>query len=481
MWTFSVWAPRAHKLAVRIGAVDYPMTRGEGDWWFADVAEATAGTDYFLVLDDGDPVPDPRSPWQPYGVHGASRTLDHQSFAWTDGAWQPPPLGAAILYELHVGTFTPEGTFRSAIERLDHLKQLGVTHVELMPVNEFSGDRGWGYDGVDLFAPHHSYGGPEGLKQFVNACHGQGMACVLDVVYNHLGPTGNYLSKFGPYFTDKYSTPWGEAVNLDSAGSVEVRRFFCDNAINWLRDYHFDGLRLDAVHALVDSSAIHFLEQLATEVDALEAALGRSKVLIAESDWNNPRVVESREAAGYGIDAQWSDDLHHALHAVLTRETIGYYEDFGEVDQIAKALRETFVYSGGYSKHRGRNHGRPAAGTPSHHFLGYSQTHDQVGNRATGERFSHLTSLGKTKIAAAIVLTSPFLPMLFQGEEFAASTPFQYFTHHEEEELGRAVSEGRRKEFAAFGWKPENVPDPQAPETFERSKLQWAEIDTPAS
>ncbi len=474
--TFSVWAPKAETLDLRIAGADHAMSKSESGWWHADVPDAGPGADYAYIVNGDSPVPDPRSPWQPYGVHGPSRTVDHAAFPWTDPTWQPAPLSAAIVYELHIGTFTQEGTFESAIGRLDYLKDLGITHVELMPVNEFSGDWGWGYDGVDLYAPHHVYGGPDDLKRLVDACHAKGLAVLLDVVYNHLGPAGNYLSRFGPYFTDRYCTPWGEAINLDGPDSLEVRRFFFDNALMWLRDYHFDGLRLDAVHALLDTSALHFLEELAAQVRRLESALGRRKVLIAESDLNDPRLVRSPESGGYGLDAQWSDDLHHALHAVLTGETIGYYEDFGEMQQISKALTNTFVYDGVYSRHRRRVHGRPPENVSSHRFLGYLQTHDQVGNRARGERIAQLTSWGRAKIGAALYLLSPFIPMLFQGEEFGASTPFQYFTHHEEESLAKAVSEGRKREFAAFGWKPEDVPDPQDPETFRRSKLNWPEL-----
>ncbi|MBV8551537.1 MAG: malto-oligosyltrehalose trehalohydrolase [Acidobacteriaceae bacterium] len=477
MHTFEVWAPRAHTVAVNIGGESRAL-KGSGEgWWKGDIEPALPGTDYFFVVDDGEPIPDPRSRFQPRGVHGPSQIIDHTSFRWSDALWQAKPLSSAVIYELHIGTFTPAGTFQGAMERLDHLVDLGITHVEIMPVNEFSGDWGWGYDGANLYAPHHSYGTPGDLKAFVNACHANGLAVLLDVVYNHLGPVGNYLNQFGPYFTEAYSTPWGWAVNLDQRGSREVRRFFIDNALMWLRDYHFDGLRLDAVHAFYDDSALHFLEQLAEEVETLAAQLGRHLVLIAESDLNDPRIVSSRESGGFGIDAQWSDDFHHALHAVLTGENEGYYEDFGRLEQLAKALREAFVYNGIYSSHRGRIHGRPVLGLSGHRFLGYSQTHDQVGNRAQGERLCHLVGSGRAKIAAALVLTSPFVPMLFQGEEFAASTPFQYFTHHEDVELGRKVSEGRRNEFRAFGWNPEDVPDPQDPQTFQRSKLRWDELN----
>jgi maltooligosyltrehalose trehalohydrolase len=327
-----------------------------------------------------------------------------------------------------------------------------------------------------LYAPHQAYGGPDGLKRLVNVGHEKGLAVLLDVVYNHLGPDGNYLGQYGPYFTDRYATPWGWAVNFDGPGSQEVRRFFIDNALMWLRDYHFDGLRLDAVHAIVDASAIHFLEELAVEVEALAAHLGRRLALIPESDLNDPRLIRPPEIGGYGLDAQWSDDFHHALHTVLTGEQDGYYLDFGSLADLATALTQAFVYDGRYSRFRERRHGRPTAGLSGHRFLGYQQNHDQVGNRAQGERSSRLLSPERLKIGAALVLTAPFTPMLFQGEEWGASTPFQYFTDHQDPELGQAVSKGRREEFAAFGWDPEEVPDPQAVETFERSKLDWSEL-----
>ncbi len=477
MHTFEVWAPLARNVAVRIADASHPMQPSEGGWWKAGVAGAGPGTEYKFSIDGGDPIPDPRSPWQPYGVTGSSRILDHSAFNWTDRNWQPRPLSSAIVYELHIGAFTPEGTFRSAISRLDYLASLGVTHLELMPVNEFSGSWGWGYDGVDLYAPHHAYGTPDDLKALVDACHAKGLAVLLDVVYNHFGPVGNYLEKFGPYLTEAYKTPWGPAVNLDHKDSHEVRRFFSDNALMWLRDYHFDGLRLDAVHAFTDRSAIHFLEFLAAEVDSLAAQVARHLVLIAESDLNDPRVVTSRGAGGYGVDAQWSDDFHHALHGVLTGEQKGYYEDFGSMAQLAKAFQHGYVYDGIYSPHRGRLHGRPVNGLSGHHFLAFAQNHDQIGNRAQGERLAHLVSLGRQKMAAALVLTSPFVPMLFQGEEFGASSPFQYFSQHEDSEMGQKVSEGRKNEFSAFGWPADEVPDPQDPATFQRSKLNWEEID----
>ncbi len=477
MTVLSVWAPRAGRVEVEVGGSRQAMSPGERGWWWAEVPDPQV--DYAFALDGGPSLPDPRSAWQPFGVHAPSRTLDHSSYCWEDGSWKAGPLSSAVVYELHVGTFTEEGTFEAATKRLDHLVDLGITHLELMPVNEFSGIRGWGYDGVDLFAPHHAYGGPEGLKRLVDACHRAGLAVIMDVVYNHLGPEGNYLGRFGPYFTNRYHTPWGAAINLDGPGSDEVRRFLCDNALMWLRDYHLDGLRIDAVHAIFDMSAVHFLEQLADEVRKLEARLGRHLVVIAESDLNDPRLVRPPEAGGYGLDAQWSDDFHHALWTVLTGEQDGYYADFGSLGQLAKSLRNAYVYEGQRSVFRERRHGRPPGGVPGERFLGYLQNHDQVGNRACGERSSEVMSRGRLEVGAALVLTAPFVPMLFQGEEWGASTPFLYFSGHEDPELGEAVRRGRREEFAGFGWDPQAVPDPQDPDTYRRAKLDWGELGRP--
>jgi len=480
MAPYRVWAPLADRASVKASGEVFPMERDgkiEG-WWSAPGRIARPGEDYTFSIDGGPDLPDPRSGWQPHGVHGPSRIVDHGRFRWSDGEFQARPFSSALVYELHVGTFTQEGTFDSAIPRLDHIKALGVTHVELMPVADFPGRFGWGYDGVSLFAPRHAYGGPDGLKRLVDACHARGLGVILDVVYNHLGPAGNYLPKFGPYFTDRHHTPWGDALNFDGPYSDEVRRYFCDNALMWLRDYHFDGLRLDAVHAIVDTAAVTFLEQLATEVDVLKAHLGRHLVLIAESDLNDPRIVRPWEIGGFGIDAQWSDDFHHALHSVITGERNGYYSDFGSMKDLATAFETSYVYTGRRSKFRLRRHGRPPIGLTGHHFLGYVQNHDQLGNRAQGDRLCHLTTKDRAKVAAAMVLTAPFVPMLFQGEEFAATSPFQYFADFADDpDLARAVSEGRRKEFGQFGWKPEDVPEPGSPETFERSKLHWDELD----
>jgi len=480
MHKFTVWAPDLNKMAVKIGDALYPMSGpDQSGWWSASVDAADNGTDYAFVLnDDATPYPDPRGLWQAHGVHGPSRVYDHAAFEWNDERWQGPPLSGAVLYEMHVGTFTAAGTFDAAIERLDYLFELGITHIELMPVVGFPGKFGWGYDGVALFAVNNLYGGPNGLKRFVDACHSRGLAVLLDVVYNHFGPVGNYTTKFGPYLTHRHNTPWGDAVNFEEAGSDEVRRFFCDNALMWMRDYHVDGLRLDAVHEFMDRSAIHFMEQLSAEVEILSSTLERKLVLIAESDLNDPKVVKPREAGGYGMDAQWSDDFHHALFTILNIDVEGkaYYTDFGSLEKLAKSLTSMFVYDGVYSRYRRHTHGRPVYGLSAHHFVGFIQNHDQVGNRATGDRLEHIIGIPRAKVAAGIVLMSPMIPLLFQGEEFAASTPFQYFADHDDPAMATAVREGRKREFAAFGWKADEIPDPDKAETFERSKLKWNEI-----
>ena len=473
MTTTRVWAPRPETVEVEVDGVRHPM-RPEGDgWWSCEAVRP--GSDYAFVLDGGPPRPDPRSPWQPRGVHGPSRAVDHGAFGWTDELWRGVRLEGSVLYELHVGTFTPEGTFDAAVQRLDHLVDLGVDAVELLPCNAFAGRWGWGYDGVAWYAVHDPYGGPEGLKRFVDACHARGIGVVMDVVYNHLGPAGNYLPEFGPYLTDAHTTPWGSAVNLDRPGSDEVRRYILDNALMWLRDYHVDGLRLDAVHALVDERATHLLEELSVEVEALGAQLRKPLFLIAESDLNDPKVVTSREAGGWGLDGQWADDVHHALHANLTGETAGYYGDFANLPALAKVLSSVFLHDGSWSSFRSRAHGRPVPATvPGHRFVVYLQDHDQVGNRATGDRISETLSPGLLKVGAALVLTSPYTPMLWMGEEWGARTPWRFFSDHEGE-LGEAVRQGRRAEFASHGWATDDVPDPQAEFTFLSSKLDWSE------
>jgi maltooligosyltrehalose trehalohydrolase len=481
MHRFKIWAPLARTMSVQVDGDALPMEGPDPrGWWRLNPRTARPGSNYgFLIDDDPKAYPDPRSQSQPNGVHGLSRVYDQAAFEWSQVSFQPRPLASAAIYELHIGTFTPEGTLDAAIGKLDYLAELGITHVELLPVAAFAGDRGWGYDGVALFAVHEVYGGPDALKRFVDAAHRKGLAVLLDVVYNHFGPVGNYTGKYAPYLIDTHHTAWGGAVNLEGAGSLEVRRFFCDNALMWLRDFHIDGLRLDAVHALIDRSAIHFLEQLSVEVEKLGAASGRKLVLIAESDLNDPAMVTPRIAGGLGMDAQWSDDFHHALFTVLNPgPSEGYYADFGQLAQLAKALQKTFVYDGIYSQFRERAHGRPTGNLSQHKFLGYIQNHDQIGNRAVGDRIAEIVGLARAKIAAALVLLGPFVPMIFQGDEWASTSPFQYFADHEDPEMAKLVSEGRQKEFAAFGWNPKSIPDPENRETFQRSKLNWDEVDS---
>ncbi|HEU5340670.1 malto-oligosyltrehalose trehalohydrolase [Edaphobacter sp.] len=479
MHEFRVWAPGARKLSVKVGDVLSPMNGpDEHGWWSARVDAAHPGADYAFVLNDNAVAfPDPRSAWQPSGVHGPSRLYDHSAFRWNDGGWKAPPLARAVIYELHIGTFTAEGTFDAAIDRLDYLAELGITHLELMPLAEFPGRFGWGYDGAALFAVAQKYGGPDSLKRLVDACHHRGLAVLLDVVYNHFGPVGSYATSFAPYLTKTHNTPWGDAVNFEGAGSDEVRRFFCDNALMWLRDYHLDGLRLDAVHAFVDRSSVHFMEQLSTVVESFALASGRRLVVIAESDLNDPRFVTPLESGGYGMDAQWNDDFHHALFTVLNPNghEKGYYADFGSLAMLAKSLTKMFVYDGVYSRYRSHSHGRPVKRLSAHSFIGFIQNHDQVGNRAIGDRLASIVGIGRAKVAAGVVMTSPAIPLIFQGEEFAASTPFQYFADHDEPGMAKAVSEGRKREFAAFGWDPAAIPEPGSTDTFSRSKLHWSE------
>jgi len=474
---FRVWAPEAVRAEADISGHRHPMTAGaRPGWWQAEVTAAANGTDYAFRLDGGEPLADPRSPWQPYGINGVSRTYDHSAFAWTDRGWRGGPLHGSVIYELHIGTFTPEGTLDAAIGRLGHLTDLGVDTVELMPVAAFPGEHGWGYDGIHLWAVHEPYGGPDALKRFVDACHARRVAVLLDVVYNHVG-IGNRLADFGPYFTDAHVTPWGPAVNLDQPGSDEVRGFLIGNALMWLRDYHLDGLRLDAVHAFEDHRALHILEELAVEVQGLGTLLNRELVLIAESDLNDPRLVSSREAGGFGLAAQWSDDFHHAVHAAITAERQGYYGDFGSMGALVKTLTRVFFHDGNYSSFRGRSHGRPVdlLRIPSFRFLGYLQDHDQVGNRATGDRISSGLSADLVKVGAGLVLAAPFTPMLFMGEEYGEEAPFQFFTDHIEKKVAEATREGRRKEFEAFVEFAGEVPDPQDVATFRRSKLTRVE------
>lgn len=478
MTDFAVWAPNPAVVGLDIDGVTYPMTKADGGWWQTSV-EAPPDARYgYLIDDDPQVLPDPRSACQPDGVHARSALWDAAGPTWTDDDWAGRKVEGAVIYELHIGTFTAAGTFDSAIEKLDHLVDLGVDFVELMPVNAFSGTHGWGYDGVLWYAVHEPYGGPDGLARFVDACHGRGLGVLIDAVFNHLGPSGNYLPRFGPYLSEARN-PWGNAINIDGADSDEVRRYIIDCALRWMRVFHADGLRLDAVHALVDTTAIHILEELAAETDALAAQLGRPLALIAESDRNDPRTISRREDGGYGITAQWDDDIHHAIHTAVSGERQGYYADFGSLGTLATTLRHGFFHAGTYSSFRRRRHGRPlpVSQIPATRLLAYTCTHDQIGNRALGDRPSQNLTAGQLAVKAALVLVSPYTAMLFMGEEWGALTPFQFFTSHEDPQVARATAEGRKAEFAEHGWDAEEIPDPQDPETFQRSKLDWEEVD----
>jgi len=477
---FSVWAPRADSVHVRICSGGAPGDHALGAVNDRGVREATvpgvgADADYMILI-DGRPLPDPASRWQPYGVHGPSRVVDPARFAWTDAGWRGVSMDELAIYELHVGTFTPDGTFDAIVPRLSELKALGITAIELMPVAQFPGDRNWGYDGVGLYAVQNTYGGPYELQKLVDAAHAAGLGVILDVVYNHVGPEGNYLDAFGPYFTEKYKTPWGRALNYDDAYSDEVRRFIVENARYWVTEYHVDGLRLDAVHGIFDFSARHLLEEITGAVYEAAALLGKTAVVIGESDLNDARLVRPPEEHGLGLDAQWSDDFHHAVHAAITGERNGYYVDFGPVACIADALREPFVYQGQYSVYRRRRHGRSSIGVPRQRFVVAIQNHDQVGNRAHGDRLSTLLAPDQLRLAAALLLLSPYVPLIFMGEEYGETTPFQYFISHGDPSLADSVRSGRLDEFAAFGWT--EVPDPSDPSTFEGSKIDWSKAAT---
>jgi maltooligosyltrehalose trehalohydrolase len=479
---FTVWAPAASRVMLHLPGLDRrePMLRSDGGaegWWRVAVPEAGHGTDYAFAVDGGDPRPDPRSPWQPDGVHAPSRVFDAGRFTWSDAGWPGRPALGSVFYELHLGTFTPEGTLDAAIGRLGHLVDLGVDMVELMPVAAFPGTRGWGYDGVDLYAVHQAYGGPEALQRFVDAAHAAGLGVCLDCVYNHLGPDGNYLGEFGPYFTEQHQTPWGAAVNLDDDGSTGVRRWIIDNAVRWFTDFHLDCLRLDAVHALVDDSPVHVLVELSDEVAELSTALGRPLSLVAESDLNDAVMIEPTAEGGRGMTAQWDDDVHHALHTWLTGERQGYYSDFGTTSVLAQVLTKAFRHAGDYSSFRGRHWGKPIdpAKHAGHRFVVALQNHDQIGNRATGDRITASIGAGRLAAGAALILTSAYTPMLFMGEEWGATTPWQFFTSYENPELAEAVRKGRRSEFAGHGWDEKDVPDPQDAATRDRSVLDWDE------
>ncbi|MBO0676387.1 malto-oligosyltrehalose trehalohydrolase [Mycolicibacterium sp. S2-37] len=474
---FAVWAPRPERVQLDVEGTLYPMTRGEDDWWRAEV-DAAADARYGFVLDDDPKVlPDPRSARQPDGVHERSQLWTPDPDDWSDADWSGRSIEGRVIYELHTGTFTPDGTFDAAIDKLDHLVDLGVDFVELMPVNAFGGTHGWGYDGVLWYAVHEPYGGPDALVRLIDACHRRGLGVLIDAVFNHLGPSGNYLPKFGPYLSTG-SNPWGESINIADADADEVRRYIIDCALRWMRDFHADGLRLDAVHALVDTTAIHILEELSAETDALAAEVGRPLSLVAESDKNDPRLITPRDQGGYGMTAQWDDDIHHAIHAAVSGEQQGYYGDFGSVETLAQTLRHGYFHAGTYSSFRHRRHGRPldTATIPATRLLAYTLTHDQVGNRAIGDRPSQNLTIGQLAVKAALALGSPYTAMLFMGEEWASSSPFQFFSSHPEPDLARATAEGRKKEFADHGWDADQIPDPQDPETFLRSKLKWDEV-----
>jgi maltooligosyltrehalose trehalohydrolase len=472
---FIVWAPFVKQVSLKLLLPDerlIPMQKERFGYWKAELDDIKPGTLYYYYLEGERQRPDPASYYQPYGVHEASQVIDHSTFKWQDANWQGIRLSEMIIYELHVGTFTPEGTFDSIISRLDHLREDGINAIEIMPVAQFPGERNWGYDGVYPFAVQNSYGGPDGLKRLVNECHKKGIAVILDVVYNHLGPEGNYLWDFGPYFTDRYKTPWGKGINFDGPGSNEVRRFFIENALYWFKYYHIDALRLDAIHGIYDNSAKHFLLELAEKVEEFSNQEGRKFYLIAESDLNNSRIIRSKQMGGYGIDASWCDDFHHSIHTILTGEKYGYYIDFGKIKHLAKSLREGFVYSGQYSKFRKRNHGNSSADLPAERFVVFSQNHDQVGNRIFGERLSCLVSFEALKLAAGTVLLSPYVPLLFMGEEYGETSPFLYFISHSDQNLIEGVRKGRKEVFKLFKY-DKDPPDPQAVESFIQSRINW--------
>jgi maltooligosyltrehalose trehalohydrolase len=469
---FCVWAPAASSVEAVIAGPrerSVALLRSEDGYFSAEVENISSGSLYRYRLDGQKDRPDPASRFQPEGVHGPSAVLD-AAFEWEDGDWRGLPMHRYVIYELHVGTFTADGTFDAILPYLAELKELGVTAIELMPVAQFPGSRNWGYDGVCPFAVQNSYGGPAGLKRLVNACHKRGLAVVLDVVYNHLGPEGNYLAEFGPYFTDRYKTPWGLALNFDGPDSDHVRHYFTENAMYWITEFHIDALRLDAVHAILDYSPYPFLQQLADEVRRQASSRNREICLIPESAANDARLIRGHDQFGFGFHAQWNDDFHHALRTVLTQESAGYYADYGKFGQLTKAFREGFVYSGEYSPFRRRRHGISSKDIPAERFVVFSQNHDQVGNRMLGERLTQLVSFEELKLAAAAVILPPFVPLLFMGEEYGEQAPFQYFISHGDPVLIEAVRAGRREEFASFAWAGE-PPDPQDEETFLRAKL----------
>ncbi|MEW6534428.1 MAG: malto-oligosyltrehalose trehalohydrolase [Candidatus Auribacterota bacterium] len=472
--SFTVWAPKAEQVDVEFTAVNriVPLTYADLGYWRGVIGEVEPGSPYKYRLNQSCSLPDPASFYQQYGVHQPSVVVNHGGFHWADHKWANLPLESYIVYEIHVGTFTPEGTFDAVIDKLGYLSDLGINALQIMPVAQFPGNRNWGYDGTYPFAVQNSYGGPDGLKRLVNACHSYGIATALDVVYNHFGPEGNYSGMFGYYTTPKHHTPWGDAVNYDDEYSFAVRSFVIQNALYWFQEYHIDALRIDAIHGIFDMSAKHILEDLAEHTKTLSKDLDKPLYLIAESDLNDARVIREKAQGGYGIHAQWNDDFHHALHAVLTGEKTGYYADFGTIDNLVKAIREGFVYSWEYSVYRKRFFGSSSKDIPAQKFVAYIQNHDQTGNRHSGDRLSALVSYEALKLAAGALITSPFIPLLFMGEEYGEESPFLYFISHSDEHLINAVREGRKKDFKSFGWTTE-PPDPQSESAFEHSKLYW--------
>jgi maltooligosyltrehalose trehalohydrolase len=470
---FTVWAPRADIVELKLFTPHektIPMHHADRGYWQTEVERIEPGSTYMYLLNREVPRPDPVSNYQPEGVHRPSQVIDHASFTWRDDAWRGLDIADYVIYELHVGTFTSEGTFKAIIPKLDELHDLGITAIELMPVGQFPGDRNWGYDGAYPFAVQNSYGTPDDLKNLVNECHARGLAVIMDVIYNHIGPEGNYLRDFGPYFTDRYITPWGEAINFDGEQSDEVKKYFIDNALYWFEDFHFDALRLDAVHAIFDMTAKHFLRLLAERTEECSRRHKRKFYLIAESDLNDSRIIQSPELGGYGLDAQWSDDFHHSVHALCTGERSGYYKDFGTITQLVKSLREGYVYTGQYSAFRRRSHGNPSRAIPAERLIVCTQNHDQVGNRMLGERLTTLVDFERQKLIAGLLITSPYIPMLFMGEEYGENNPFLYFVSHTDPDLVAAVRSGRREEFTEFHESGE-APDPQDHSTFLKSKL----------
>lgn len=471
---FAVWAPFKENVEVVIkDGSSVPLVRDPNGYWEKVVSEVPPGSFYKFRLDGKEEYPDPASLSQPEGVHSWSRVIDFNSLSWNDSTWKGLPLSEMIIYELHIGTFTDAGTFEAVINKLDHLLELGINTIEVLPISQFPGARNWGYDGVYPYAAQFSYGGPQGLNKMIDACHKKGIAVIIDVVYNHTGPEGNYLAQFGPYFTEKYQTPWGAALNFDDKYSDEVRNFFLQSALMWLRDFHFDGLRLDAIHEIIDRGAKHLLKELSQEIDELQKETGKDYVMIAESDLNDTKIIKPYEKGGFGLEGQWVDDFHHSLHTLLTGEKEGYYADYGNIEQLAKSFRQAFVYDGVYSEFRKRTVGNSPAGLNFSRFVVCIQNHDQTGNRMLGERISKLVSFEGQKLAAGLMLSSPFVPMLFMGEEFSEERPFQYFVSHGDPELVKAVQEGRKREFEYFFSRKGDFPDPQGVETFNASKLNW--------